>query len=257
MWPIISVPRGSKDIFECFTRVLKNESGALIIKDFWGKERCAKAMQGITKHGFEFYENVVPLIGRIGITEFEHASDDTAKARYFLEAPKANAVRQKIFKESGDPVEEVLRLFNPIIETRIAVEGPFGQTYFAGLVRNISEALLHLDFAPRDARGWDISKIVHQASWNLVLESAESGGETIVYRHPWKKKDESKKIPGSYGYEPIVVSNCEQVAVQTEVGDLFFFNSKNFHQVLPVKGRWTAVSSFIGLTKEDTLVLWS
>lgn len=255
MWPIISVTKKDPgDFFEHFTDVLNNEIGALIIKDFWTKDQCAKAMSGITEHGFDFYENVEPPIGRIGITEFELAE---TKAHYFFKAPEANAIRKYIFRKSGDPVGEVIRLFNSFIETRIAVEGPSGQTYFAGLVRNISEALLHLDFAPRDASSWDISKILKQASWNLVLESAEQGGETIIHRHPWNTGDESQKIPGSYGYQPSVVSNCEQVAVQTGVGDLFFFNSQNFHQVLPVKGRWTAVSSFIGLTPEDTLVLWS
>ncbi len=258
MWPIITVTKGDLgDFFEHFTGVLDNSIGALIIKGFWNKDRCAKAMEGVMERGFDFYENVEPPIGKIGITEFEHASDDEAKARYFLQAPSANAVRRRIFQKSGDPVESVVRLCNRFVETHIAVEGPGGQIYFAGLVRNITEALLHLDFAPRDASSWDISKIVRQASWNLVLESAESGGETIVHHHPWNKDDESQKIPGSYGYLPSVVSNCEQVAVQTEVGDLFFFNSQNFHQVLPVKGRWTAVSSFIGLTPENTLVLWS
>ena len=255
MWPIITVTKKDpENFFEHFSDVLDNTIGALIIKGFWSKDRCAEAMSGITQHGFDFYENVEPPIGRIGITEFELAE---TKAQYFLKAPEANAVRQYVFRKSGDPIEEMIRLFDPFIETRIAVEGPSGQTYFAGLVRNITEALLHLDFAPRDASNWDISKIVRQASWNLVLESAEVGGETIIHRHPWDKGDESQKIPGSYGYQPSVVSNCEQVAVCAEVGDLFFFNSQNFHQVLPVKGRWTAVSSFIGLTEENTLVLWS
>jgi hypothetical protein len=257
MWPIIFTTRDSENFFEQFTGVLENKIGALIIKNFWNEDRCKNALVGIMEHGFGFYENVDPPIGKIGITEFEHASSNEAKVSYFREATEANIVRQYIFRKSGDPVKDVVNLLGRFVKTRIAVEGPSGQAYFAGLVRNISEALLHLDFAPRDARGWDISKIVQQASWNLVLESAESGGETIIYRHPWKKKDESKKIPGSYGYEPTIVSNCEQVAISVEVGDLFFFNSQNFHQVLPVKGRWTAVSSFIGLTSENTLVLWS
>ena len=257
-WPVISVGKDSLELFALLRSVYNNDIAALAIKNFWSKEKCQRAVEVITEHGFNYYKGVYPPIGRIGITQFEHRADDEEELRYLDKAPSANATRANLFRESGDPVSDVIHLLHRFTDAHIAVESNKKQ-YFAGLVRNIHEALLHLDFAPRDAVGWDISKILAQASWNIILQDAESGGQTVVYRHLWNQEDESKKVPTSYGYSMELVRDCPEAVITGEVGDFIVFNSRNFHRVLPTQGdrlRLT-VSSFIGLTKSDTLLFWS
>lgn len=257
-WPVISVDKDSPELFVLLRSIYNNEIAALVIKNFWSEEKCKKAVGAIMERGFDYYEGVYPPIGRIGITQFEHRSDDEAKSRYFSRAPGANAIRADLFHESGDPVSEVIRLFHRFTDTHVAIEST-NEQYFAGLVRNIHEALLHLDFAPRDAAGWDISKILAQASWNIILQDAESGGQAVVYRRLWNKDDESKKVQESYGYSMELVHGCQEVIITGEVGDFIVFNSQNFHRVLSTQGKRLrlTVSSFIGLTRSDTLLLWS
>ena len=257
-WPVTLMKKDSLELPSLLQSVFRNEIAALVIKNFWSLERCRKAVEVIMGYGFDYYEGVYPPIGRIGITQFEHRFSNREKSSYFDKAPGANKTRSDLFIESGDPVKEVTNLLHCFTDTHVAVEST-GEEYFAGLVRNIHEALLHLDFAPRDALGWDISNILAQVSWNIVLQEAEKGGQTVVYKRPWMKSDEMRKVPESYGYEMELVRDRQEATIEGEAGDFVVFNSQNFHRVLPTEGQRLrlTVSSFIGLTGSGTLLLWS
>jgi hypothetical protein len=135
------------------------------------------------------------------------------------------------------------------------MEGP--DEYFAGLVRDVNVALLHLDFAPLDGPTWSVGNISSQLTWNIYLQSVDGGGDCQVYDRQWKLEDEQAKVPGSYRYDSQVVAGSQSVCLRPAVGDLTFFNSRNFHEVHPSAGRRVTLSSFAGLIAPDRLVLWS
>lgn len=234
---------------------------AIRIPHFLSSAVCTEVVASINQHGFDFYQNVTPRVGRIGIAQNEFKRDAASKLAYFAEAPHAHAVRKTIFERGyHDVLPDVMQLVgnawgNP---TRLATE-PTGASYFAGMVRMIPSMQLHFDWAQHDARDWAISEIAAQLTWNIYLEVG-SGGDTIVYQREWQRDDNSYKIPGSYAYAPAVVAGRPSVAVKPQVGDLVLFNSRNYHKVLTTDDQSERISftSFIGLmSTEQELVFWS
>ena len=132
------------------------------------------------------------------------------------------------------------------------------KNYFVGLMRQInSTALIHADYAPFDAPGWSIGEINAQLAWNLCVVEPESGGDCIVHNKKWEREDEALKQQNSYGYSREVVDNTEKFLIKVKVGDAYLFNSRNFHEVTKSSGTRTTVSSFIGRTKTENLIMWS
>lgn len=239
-----------------------NEIGAIKVPGFVSPEICDLAMRGIYERGFDYYKDVVPKIGKIGITQFEHRYSQEKKKAYFDKAQIANEARQLSFQYSGDFLSKVMDLVNDGWNGKvgIAVEKETNKEYFAGLVRIMHRALLHLDWGPFDGPEWEIGKISAQIAWNIYVQMSDIGGEIVVYRRLWEPSDEALKIPDSYGYSPDLVKDCEYVELLPAQGDLVLFNSRNFHEVKQTNGEDERVtnSSFIGLMKDSNeLIFWS
>lgn len=242
--------------------VLHNDVAAIRIPGYVSPDICKLAVQGIHEHGIDYYENVYPPIGKIGITQFEHRFSPVKKRAYFDKAPGATAARRDAFKHSGDLTAQVIATVEQAweYEASIAVEADSGEEYFAGLVRVMSRALLHMDWAPFDGPEWTIGKIAGQIAWNIYMQMPLQGGSTRVFRRPWEPADEAMKIPGSYGYNMELVNGCESVEILPKEGDLIFFNSRNFHEVLDAQGDIERLtnSSFIGWMKDtEQMIFWS
>lgn len=113
------------------------------------------------------------------------------------------------------------------LPVRLAREG--NREYFAGLLRLVnSSALVHADYGPYDAPGWEIGRISAQLSWNILLREVK-GGECIIYRRFWEGKSDDERFkqpkPG-YGYTAEAVEGREVQVVTPEVGELTLFNSR-------------------------------
>lgn len=80
-----------------------NHIPAIKVENFCTQEEAKQSVQEIRKKGFNFYEDVIPPIGRIGITQFEHTNKD--KQDYFKQVRRASQMRDGIFEKAG---------FNPI-----------------------------------------------------------------------------------------------------------------------------------------------
>lgn len=232
-------------------------SAAMVIPGFFTEAQCTDAVESLTAEGFDQYENVEPPIGRIGITQFEHMSD---RAGYFRKAKPATAVRERTFRPDNDPVTQVMRVVSGArtVGAVIASETD-GTPYFAGVTRHMQQALLHLDWAVRDAPGWAISTIDAQLAWNVYLSMPERGGELRVHDRFWTPDAENFLEPGSYGYSRDLIRGRRSITIRPSIGDLVMFNSRNFHEVLPIAGTGTRIStsSFIGITANRPPVFWS
>lgn len=261
-WDVVETKQLSKELLE---DLLKGEIGAIRIPNFLSVEICEQALNGIQTYGIDFYEGVYPKIGKIGTTQFEHRFSEEKKKAYFNKAKEANMARQSIFRDSGDLLNKVMDFVAngwdyPV---KLAVEEETGEPYFAGLIRVMSEALIHVDWAGGlDGLNpdWTIGKINAQLAWNIYLQPSSGGGATVVYQRPWRKVDEEYyKLKDSYGYDPAVVKNADFVKVTPEQGDLVLFSPQHYHEVEKTNGEIEriTVSSFIGLMPNKTLVFWS
>ena len=249
----------TSNFYNYLSQLFDNQIGSVRIHNFFDLNACSSAVSNILKAGFGFYEDVVPPIGRIGITQFEHTNDEDSKYNYFNKVTIADSNYSKIFENLHSPVDEVTKFLGSFYKTSVAVEDT-DKKYFTGLLRIVSEALLHCDWAPRDAPGWSIADINAQISWNIYLQTAEMGGESEVFNRQWQNGDDSFMIQDSYGYDRDIVQGCESVVLKPETGDLIFINSRNFHTVRnceQAESMRVTCSSFAGRKSNNVLKFWS
>jgi hypothetical protein len=254
---LIDVDKLDADLLD---RLFDNAIGGVRIRGFISAELAAALVRAVDARGFDYYKDVDPPIGRIGITQYEHRADEAGRSDYFRLAAAASQRRRRMFASCEDPVELVLDHLAQAWPSSVSLATEDdGSVYFAGLVRMIGSALLHCDWARLDAPGWRIGQVNAQITWNIYCSRADTGGDTLVYDRPWSPDAEDALIEGSYGYRPELVRDAAVVRFAPEPTDLVLFNSRNFHLVEAGSGgspRIT-VSSFVGRMPDRSLVLWS
>ena len=241
--------------------LFKNQLPAIRVRNFLSASQCERLVSAAEKLGFDYYENVTPPIGRIGITQFE--SSQKEPETYFSKVKEACAKRDKVYSTAGtDVLKSVVKVVRSVssLHAGVAHDSSRGE-YFAGLIRQINQAHLHFDFAKFDAPGWYISGIGQQLSWNIYVSVPQRGGELVVHELPWKQEIYEKFLmpghSGSYGFEEELVSNVRRVDIAPAIGDLVIFNTRNFHQVKAGEGKRISISSFFGKHSNGKIVFWS
>jgi len=258
MWDVLETTQLTRDTVAA---LFDNELCAVRIPGFAPPATCNLALRGIAAHGMEYYRNIQPPIGRIGITQYEHMNGPDEKRSYFSKTAAANATRKAIFSQSGDLLAGVIGVFQGAWRERvdIAVENT-GEQYFAGLVRHIPIALLHRDWAPKDARGWSVGNVSAQLTWNIYLQTSESGGGLVIYKRRYEESDECAKLaPDNCAFSAAMVKDCDLAEIRPEPGELLLFNARNYHEVRRTEGTTPRIttSSFIGRMPAGDLAFWS
>jgi hypothetical protein len=242
---------------ELLEALFANDVAAVRVPNFATTDVCTKSVAAIEAHGFGYYQNVEPPIGRIGITQYEHR---TAREEYFHKAHESNKARACLFSETTDPVILMIDALSEAWRSSVKLaKEPDGRSYFAGAIRIIGEALIHCDWALHDAADWAIGSISAQLTWNIYYTLTEGGGETTIFKRPWTVDLEAFANIGDYGYSPTAVDGFDRRVIAPDRGELIIFNSRNLHCVSQAlgAGRRITASSFIGRMSSDTLVLWS
>jgi hypothetical protein len=54
-----------------------------------------------------------------------------------------------------------------------------------------------------------------------------------------------------------VIADADMITFQPYVGDVFIFNTRNFHTVEPMDGQRITFTSAIGLLPNGEIILWS
>lgn len=242
--------------------LLANDVGAVTVKGVAGVADRVGLRAALGGANWELYADRQPPVGKLGITQTEHAGDMALQREYFARVADNAAQMDAIFATAGvDLRARVMEIFaNAWSRTvGVAVDPELG-TYAAGVFRKIGVARLHRDFAPVDARGWSIACVAGQLAWNVYLSvgDEEAGGETVVYRRPWTEALERFRVAGCYSYSAAAVAGAPSVTIRPQAGDLVIFQSRNFHEVLSTSAERITYSSFAGVTPEyRELVLYS
>jgi hypothetical protein len=241
-----------------------NRIAAIRIPNFFTKEDLDNCTRNIGQKNISWYANKEFKQGRIGISTTEYHYKENGKKLYFELAPQASAVRDEIFHGMTNPIEKIIKLLSVRYKTSIATESSMNHApYFAGLIRAMgAKSTLHFDYAPNQLPGWDVSNSEEQFGLVLYLQMPPTGGELLIYNHPWSSDDEiyNKDVgqKGTYGFDPVFLRDEVPAKVSPVAGDLIIFRTRNFHQIEEIdsdKPRLTLVS-FITL-KEGSLSLWS
>jgi hypothetical protein len=239
------------------TALLSNSIAAIRVPRLLEEEACRASASSLLAHGFDYYENCEPPMGRIGITQYEHYLD---KSGYLQKAPAATAVRRRCLMDLPDPLSIVIDQLSAIWRAPVGVANESGMDYFAGLFRAVSGAQLHADWGPRDGPDWVIGKVTAQLAWNLYYRAPALGGDLILYNRPWSPEVEQTARQRFNDYDPAVVAGRRVHHLHPETGDLIIFNARNVHGVTEASGSVEdrlSVSSFVGRLPDDSLVLWS
>jgi hypothetical protein len=241
-----------------FRSLLNGDVPALVFPSFVESLRCAEIITNLVECGMGSLGHISHHVGRLGLTQMEHYLKGR-KSEYFNAVNEASLGYGRIVGIVGvDPLKAVMSLLATLsgVPCSIANEPGFGP-YFAGSFRNVTTlGHLHFDYAPLETRGWAISEVSRQLTWNLYL-NAPSGGALVVYDKQYSPADESTRKNGDYWYLSETVSGARRVTYQPAVGDLVIFNSRNFHEVLPVSGDRYSLSSFAGQMPGGDWALWS
>ncbi|MFP2900326.1 hypothetical protein [Corallococcus sp. 4LFB] len=254
-WEVLAARELDRD---SWGQLVRNEIPAVVIRDFATPEECSRLVERAQVIGFEAYEQVVPPIDRIGATVFEHVGSDVSS--YFGKAEHCRAIQAEIFSQSFSPMDRLMSRLRQTVGVPVQVAAdPRHGSYCAGLIRRIENGtLLHIDFAPAEQPDWWVAQVQAQLAWNLYLElDPENPGKTYVYNRPWTPADEAYKIPDTYGYQPSVVGSAAKYTLKPTRGDVYIFNTRNFHEVDPSGGRRTTVTSQMGTLPDGRIILWS
>ncbi|KAK7966862.1 uncharacterized protein PG986_001139 [Apiospora aurea] len=282
------------------SQLLSNQIPVVRAKGFLTPEECEKMLAILKTH--EIVSMGVEVSSRDQAGDADHVCPD--KTRYFHDVSKARSLQHRWKTEAGiDILERVAGKVQEVtgVPTRVAKKGD--KEYFAGLVRAADKGIsIHADWKPyvkfdchqceasvaavaqeenhgsgagttQSSKGWTVTNIAAQLSWNIVLNPVY-GGETIIYDRVWDAPaDEQawqKEIDFDTYHKKMLEGRPFKVMLPVP-GGLAFFNTRNFHEVLPCdtsrkhpvpETRYT-VSSFIGYkpprdeTDPGALVLWS
>ena len=242
---------------ESLKMLCENRIPLIRIKDFATEQECDRLVAQAQVFNFDSYQNVYPKIERIGITVFEY--NRISKAAYFQAVERTTKLRGSILAASFNPLERLMEKIRDCTgaNVRIASEPLYGN-YYAGLIRKIEQGTqLHIDYAPSEQSEWEVGTVIYQLSWNLYLKcSPNNNGKTRIYDRQWQPSHDEYKLD-SYGYSDTVIADADMITFQPFVGDVFIFNTRNFHAVEPMDGQRITFTSAIGLLPNGEIILWS
>ncbi|MFF5003615.1 MULTISPECIES: proline hydroxylase [Streptomyces] len=142
---------------------------------------------------------------------------------------------------------------------RVSVGRRGGREMAPGVAREPNYGFrIHFDDSLREFEG-DLldAPLVAQFAFNLYLSVPDTGGETVIWRHRWHPRDETFRLPQSYGYAEEVVGDAESVEIQPRVADALLLDPRNFHAVRAGQGaRRIALGFSMGLTATGELLTW-
>lgn len=240
---------------------LMGQVPAIRVPGFIDPAACSRVVEKISHNPhFASYGHTASGLQRLGLCQMEH-SETTGKKTYFTQIDAMQRTMEEIFDGIAENFLRSVMLALGTVAGRtvsLASEPEYGE-YFAGTFRRVEGGGdLHFDYAPFETPGWSVDAVSDQLTWNLYLTTPECGGELRVYERQWDDEALRHKIKDSIFYHRSVLEGARCIVYAPQAGDLVLFNSRQFHEVLPVTaGQRFTQSSFVGLTRAGTLVFWS
>lgn len=242
--------------------LISGTRGVLVLREFLSDKAVSAALKSVkdvanlskfNRYGNTTLHTIGPyLAGRI------QDSDS-----YFADADKILGAYGPGLAELATTVYAVVRETLGLKELTTASD-QFGRKYssFMLLMHKNVGMPLHNDMISRDAKKTDlaVANVNSQLRCVVCLQECTHGGELILYRRKWYPRDESEKVQGNFGYPSSIVSDSEKLVFKPEVGDIYIFNSTQYHEVAETSGETRITLGFflgqLGPDKEK-MVTWS
>ncbi|QZO15128.1 2OG-Fe(II)-dependent halogenase WelO5 family protein [Pseudoalteromonas piscicida] len=234
----------------------------IIIKNFISPDICKEVSNRLIAKEFAGYDhlNNIP-VHQLGLCHNQYAHEE--KKEYFSKRDAAEEEIKEIYRDLDiNPVTKLIQLLNDKLDLNVGIyeENGFGK-YFAGAFRSFKgHGRLHADHAPSHInQEWAVTELVKQLTWNIYYCIYEKqGGELVIYDTIHTAENDHMKVENEYYFPYEVLEREAHIKVRPEVGDLIIFNTQNFHEILgQPDGNRISQTSFMGLTKDGSLNLWS
>ena len=257
MWnPIIIKDRNISE--EYFDKLVSDQIPAIIIKDFYSKEQCAKVVNKIEKLEKTYFSK--KQLEHIGPFLMSYA---TKKKEYFDKSKEIQKIQSKIFEGIPNPLLKISRVFTnafPSFSVSLAKQSEGHYSPFVIRIHRKGKSIpIHKDNVQYEGKEYTVSQIDHQFSCVLHLQESESGGELKIYKNQWTKKDEKYRNI-DFGYSSNVTSKefCKLSGIEN--GDLVIISPNHYHEVTEISGdthRMT-LGMFLGIFKKNTKIgVWA
>jgi hypothetical protein len=248
---------------ETFDALLANEIPLIRLPHFLSSDECdafAGAVEAL-KDSMTMYAGTGAAAGFFGVSQYQYRQGDGDKDGYFAAVAPTKKQLSALFAATVDPLTRLRDVLATLgMSIAAATEDGYGE-YFPCIIRFATGGLFrHYDYAPFNTPGWSIAEIDAQLTWNLYIQEALSGGQTVVYNWP-----ASACAPGDENAKMGVLDDDARDDVATvrfrpTMGDIVFFNSRNAHQVVRGKASDShnriSIGSFIGRRPDGHLVTW-
>ena len=241
-----------------FQSLIQGTIPAIIIKNFYSKNQCNEISQKIDSVQKADFNN--SKLEHIGPFLMAHA---TRKQEYFESAKKDKKKRQEIFSNETEPTARIFSIFRKLFPEYLISTAKESKNEFSPYIIRIHKKgksiPIHKDNVKYEGKEYSISKIDQQLSCVLHLQESETGGDVIIYKNQWEKKDEKYRNI-DFGYMPNVVSKEYCKISNIKKGDLVIINPNYYHQVTKIMGETPRITlgMFLGIyNKKHKIVAWA
>lgn len=239
---------------ENIQRLFLGQIPAVIIKNFISKDQCSKILENLKTRSEDSYAHVDVKVYRYGLSFSEKYANGQLQ-NYFDQVAFYYEDFEKIFSPLGrNPIFTIVDKFGP----NASVMQDNNRKYFAGTFRYINgHAPIHFDYAPLECPDQKLAQVQYQLTFNLYLKTSKSGGALHVYddQGGFENKDEFKEK--NYFHYRDEFTERKKFVYEPVQGDLLFFNSQNFHEILAPSEMRITQSAFIGLLPNEKIIFWS
>jgi L-gamma-glutamyl-L-propargylglycine hydroxylase len=243
-----------------FLRLSAGVCGAVKVRNFFHRGECATIMKNLETCTMGSYDEqlVRPRIPKLGPAAFDYYQTGGLNRSYWEHAAQSSAVRSSLLNDA-DPLGRAMSRIAKAWGSSVRPLTSNGHPMFAGMIREMTNgAGIHFDELVREFPGAPDEIPVAQLAFNCHLTMPEAGGELHIFRRRWKPEDEPSR-GDSYWYPEDIFLGDRYISVLAEIGDAVFFDPRNYHRILPRrgKGRRVTFSFFLGLSGSGDLLVWS
>ncbi|MHA7647785.1 2OG-Fe(II)-dependent halogenase WelO5 family protein [Nitrosopumilus sp. S4] len=234
------------------------EIPAIIIRNFYDKDSCNSITNRIKNSPLVDFNS--DELKHVGSFLMEYI---TRKREYFEDTKK----NQKLFESllvNLNPIDEIQKMVKKLFHVNsVTLANDSDNNYSPCMIRVYKKGKkipIHKDNIKYEGREYNISDIDSQLSCILHLQESEAGGNLVIYKKKWEKKNERfRNIDFDYSSE-IVKTSQKCVISNLRAGDLVIFNPNYYHRVTKIKGETPRItlSMFLGLYYDkQRIVTWA
>lgn len=238
-----------------YEKLVNSGYASVIVSNFLTKQECKEIVSELSNPSeFLHFDGVIRHIGPF-LSAFV-----AKKEEYFNESKKFIQESKLLFPKSILLHQKILAFLKMSTSLTVQTASELQNQYSPFVIRfhGLDDFVpIHKDIVSHSAKGFLVSLVSNQISCVLHLQTAQKGGELVIYEQKWVPKDEQYRKIG-FGYSEEVITTKKSLLIKPKTGDLIMLNPSFFHRILPIHGSKSRItmSCFAG-NLSNKLIVWA